>query len=324
MFQRALTLLMGAIILTLLVVAQRSTASQMNYEMGDDNAAAVSSEIDADTETKKSSNAFARVFAAPFKAVGKLFGRGNKNKVERMTEKDAAKFESAGLMRVSDSRSSALPAPNTKEATALEHLEQGRNLLENGHLNEAIKVLSLATSLDPKLTQAHSLLAVAYDRKGLHDRARASHQKALGVAHKDAQALNNSGYSLYLNGDYKGAVEYLKRAAKLAPKDQRISNNLGLAQSRLGKYDDAFKSFARAGGEFTGRMNTAAVLERGGMQVEAIKHYEAARRLQPSSPVVLQRLAQLYQRTGRPADAELARQALGNSESKAASTAKGN
>ncbi|MDQ3753948.1 MAG: tetratricopeptide repeat protein, partial [Acidobacteriota bacterium] len=145
---------------------------------------------------------------------------------------------------------------------------------------------------------------------GLRNRAKQSHERALSRARDDAQALNNSGYSLYISGDYKGAVKLLKRAAQLSPNDQRILNNLALAQCRLGKYDDAFKNFVRAGGEFTGRLNTAAILERGGQDAEAIKHYEAARLLQPTSTAVLRRLAELYQRTGKSEEAAAARRAL--------------
>ncbi len=261
---------------------------------------------------KKGGNRVGRFFTAPFRAVGRLFGRGKDDsvKLRRLTEKDVKKFESAGLVRVEDSRSPSAMMPDMKESTAREHLTQGRAFLESGQLNEAIRELSRSVSIDPKLNQAHSLLAVAYERKGLRERAKEAHERALNITRNDAQALNNSGYSLYLNGDYKGAVDRLKRAAKLAPRDERILNNLALAQCRIGKYTDAYKSFARAGGEFTGRLNTANMLERAGNDAAAIKHYEAARRLQPTSSAILQRLIDVYQRTGRGADAESTRAAL--------------
>jgi len=89
-------------------------------------------------------------------------------------------------------------------------------------------------------------------------------------------------------------------------------NNLALAQSRLGKYDDAYKTFARAGGELTGRLNVATMLERAGRDEEAIKQYEAALRLQPKSSLVLRRVTELYQRVGRISDAQASRLALTN------------
>src|SRR5215510_6131635 len=43
-------------------------------------------------------NKVAKILAAPFKAFGKLFG--HKDRLQRMTEKDAANFESVGVTRV--------------------------------------------------------------------------------------------------------------------------------------------------------------------------------------------------------------------------------
>src|SRR5919112_829672 len=45
---------------------------------------------------KKKGNRFGRFFKAPFKAVSRLFGGGDDNRVARMTEKDAERFESVG------------------------------------------------------------------------------------------------------------------------------------------------------------------------------------------------------------------------------------
>jgi tetratricopeptide (TPR) repeat protein len=261
-------------------------------------------------EKKGGGNRVVKVLTAPFRAFRRLFGGGRDDgKLQRLSEKDVEKFESTGLARVDDSRTPAEAKPNAS-GTAREHLAQGRALLATGRINDAIAALSLAASLDSRLSEAHSLLGVAYDRKGLHERARDAYDRAIRNDPEYAQTLNNLGFSLYQNGNYRAAVDKLKRAARLAPTDQRILNNLALAQIRLGKTDDAYKNFARAGGEVTGRLNTAAMLERLGRDTEAIKHYEAARRAQPTSATALRRLADLYRRTGRATEAETARSAL--------------
>jgi len=256
-------------------------------------------------------NKVVRVMTAPFRAIGRLFGRGggDNNRVQRLTEQDVARFESAGAERVTDARSPE-PARPSASGSARDHLATGRALLLTGRTNEAIAELSLAASLDPRLSEANNLLGVAYDRKGMGERAREAYEHAVHDAPEDAQTLNNLGFSLYQNGNYRAAVDRLKRAARLAPNDQRILNNLALAQCRLGKFDDAFKNFSRAGGELTGRLNTAAILERMGRDDEAIKYYEAALRLQPNSSVSLRRLADLYIRVGRYEDATSIRQQL--------------
>ena len=212
--------------------------------------------------------------------------------------KDAEKFASVGVSRVDDNRTPE-PMKLALANSAKEHLANGRSYLLNGQFNQAITELSTATSLDPKLTEAHNLLGVAYDKKGLADRAKESYERAVKVEPEDAQALNNLGFSLYQNGNYRAAVDRLKRAAKLAPTDDRILNNLGLALCRLGKFDEAYKNFARAAGPYTGNLNTARMLERFGRDDDAIKYYEAARQIEPQSTLALKRLAELYKRTGK-------------------------
>jgi Flp pilus assembly protein TadD len=261
-------------------------------------------------EGKKKGNKVARFFSAPFRAVGKLFRRDkDENKLERLTQKDVAKFETAGVTRVDDARSPEPEATNSS-ATAKEHLALGRALLQTGRLNEAISELSLAASLDSSLSEAHNLMGMAFDRKGMPDNARNAYERAVKLDKYDPHLLNNLGFSLYQNGNYRAAVDKLKKAAKLAPTDERILNNLALAQARLGKYEDAYRSFARAGGELTGRMNTATMLERAGLNEEAIEQYEEARKLQPNSSIVLRRLADLYQRAGRYDDARDVRRTM--------------
>ena len=61
---------------------------------------------DAQGPKKKGGGLFGKILKAPFKAVGKIFGRGGDDgRVARMTERDAERFESAEeVMR-------ALPVP---------------------------------------------------------------------------------------------------------------------------------------------------------------------------------------------------------------------
>jgi Flp pilus assembly protein TadD len=258
-------------------------------------------------EKKGGGNKVARILAAPFKAFGKLFG--HKDRIQRMSEKDADNFESVGVTRVDDNRYPAVKNLSSS-ASAKEHLEEGRALLLSGRLNQAITELSTAASLDPKLTEAHNLLGVAFDQKGLADRARDSYERAVKNEPEDAQTLNNLGFSLYQSGNYRAAVDRLKRAVKLAPMDDRILNNLGLALCRLGKFDEAYKNFARAAGPVNGNLNTARMLERFGREEDAIKYYEAARRVDPNCTFALRRLADLYDRIGKPAEAQAARSAM--------------
>jgi Flp pilus assembly protein TadD len=189
-------------------------------------------------------------------------------------------------------------------------LSQGRALLEHGYNAEAIRELSIAAVNGSNLVEANNLLGLAHDRLGNHAAARAYYERALSVAPNDARVINNLGYSLYLDDHYKDALSKLKTAARLAPESAEIYNNLGFVYARLDKYDDALKSFARAGGDFYARAQTGALLEAAGRDLEAIKHYEAARRIDPASADVLRRLISLYTRTGQRDKAEAAERSL--------------
>ena len=310
MSKRRIIAILIALVLTVAATAMWS-ASTIEREGDPDAIVLDDSGSDAGTSVevkKKGGNKVVKVLTAPFKAVGRLFGAGGNdaNKIERMTEKDAEKFESVGVTRVEDARTTKRV---TSASSAREHLDAGREFLLNGAYGEAVSELSMAISLDPKLTEAHNLLGVAYEKKGFGERARDSFEQAVKLE-EDAETLNNLGFALYQNGNYRAAVDRLKRAAKLAPTDERILNNLGLAYCRLGKIDEAYKAFTRAGGALTGNLNTAKMMERFGREDDAIRYYEAARQIEPNNSIALRRLADLYLRVGRTADSEAARTAL--------------
>ncbi|HET6980272.1 MAG TPA: tetratricopeptide repeat protein [Pyrinomonadaceae bacterium] len=309
MNKRRILAVLIALVLTIAATAMWS-ASTIQRE-GDPDAIVLEdsgSEAGVD-QPKKKGNKVVKVLSAPFKLFGRMFGGGDDtNKVSRMSEKDAERFESVGVTKIDDARHQSTKK-DTSSASAREHLEAGREYLMEERYGDAITELSLATSIDPKLTEAHNLLGVAYDKKGFNDRARESFERAVKMD-EDADTLNNLGFSLYQNGNYRAAVDRLKRAAKLAPTDERILNNLGLAYCRLGKIDEAYKAFSRATGPLNGNLNVAKMLERFGREDDAIRYYEAARTIDPNNTFALRRLADLYQRVGRASESDAARSAL--------------
>src|SRR5215813_11102702 len=246
MNKRRLIAILIALVVTFAATAMWS-ASTIQREGDPDAIVLEDSGAEVGVQPKKGGNKIVKVIAAPFKAFGRLFGHGNdENKVSRMTEKDAEKFATVGVTRIEDANNPKTERKENSASSAREHLDAGREFLLAGNYNDAISELSLAVALDSKLTEAHNLLGVAYDKKGFSDRAKDSFERAVKID-EDAETLNNLGFSLYQNGNYRAAVDRLKRAAKLAPTDERIQNNLGLALCRLGKFDEAYKSFARAG-----------------------------------------------------------------------------
>lgn len=269
---------------------------------------------------KQEGNGFLRALKAPFKALGRIFGgkKNEQNKIQRISENDAKRFESVPARVVTDARTTSKETPpdansTTVAATASEystHLAKGRDLLNAGDVNGAIGELSIALALESKSAEAMNFLGVAYEAKGLRQRALDSFKAAVEADKNSSDYLNNYGFLLYKNNDFEEATKYLKRAAKLSPNDPRIWNNLGLAQCQRGKFDDAFRSFAHVAGDFNAHLNVSAQLSAQGRAKEAIKHLEKAQMLQPESVDVLAKLLSLYEMTGRASDAEAARRSI--------------
>ncbi len=288
---------------------------------------------DAEDQAKKGDNTFVRVLKAPIKAIGRLFGVGKDDdgKPQRLSRKDVKKFESVGAAKVVDARTTGFetPAAGTTEnitpadaalAPAPANLERGRALLKSGNAADAITVLSTAVSSDPSLHEAYSLMGVAYEMKGLRDRAFESLEKAVKADKDNGEYLNNLGFLHFKNGDNDKAAKYLKRAVKVAPQVQRYWNNLGLVQAQRMKFDDAYDCFVRAGGEYEGHMNVANRSQAMGFDKIAIKHLEQARVLRPATAEILLRLAVLYKRSGNEELAAEANTALVAAKSQANAT----
>ena len=283
------SLIVFSLVIALVVAAAPRPATHSMLMTQAEIAALDAADANADADTVEDSaksdgggNAFVRVLKAPFKAIGRLFGGGKKkddNKFHRLTEKDVKQFKTLPNPRLINVENANKPAaaPTAVTGDAKSQLESGRSLLNQGQLNEAIAELSKAVARDEKIAEAHSLLGVAYQFKGMPDWARREFELALKLDKENSQIMNNYGYLLYLSGDYKEAIDQLSKASKLAPNDARIFNNLAMAQTQLGKWDDAYKNFVRAGGEVYGRLNIANRLQLAGRTDEAIKYFEAAR-----------------------------------------------
>ncbi len=235
--------------------------------------------------------------------------------------KAAPQTESARIVRPSEGQAVEQLPKAAKwipviDGISKDPLSQGRALLQHGYINEAVSELSIASTVGPDLVEANNLLGLAYDRLGMRNLALEAYERALSAAPDNAQVLNNLGYSLSLAGRHADALKRLKQAERRAPGSPQVLQNIALVQARMGKFDDAYKSLTRAFGEYEARIKTAALLEQANRIDEAIKHYTSALKMQPDSQTLLERLAELYERTGRTREAQEARRALGTPRNK--------
>ncbi|HEV2762805.1 MAG TPA: hypothetical protein VGV38_07420, partial [Pyrinomonadaceae bacterium] len=188
MRQRRFLSLLVAAILVVGAAAPRLAAGQTPGDATNAPAPVVAHAGDVAAPAEKDEgNGFVRALTAPFRALAKLFGGDKKNSPasakakKRNTRGNASKRKSAAardeqvaLARIKNApagepRARTMPAPPPLmwkpyiENVPMDHLSQGRALLEFGYFGEAVAELSLAASVGPDLVEANNLLGQAYD-----------------------------------------------------------------------------------------------------------------------------------------------------------------
>jgi len=93
---------------------------------------------------------------------------------------------------------------------------------------------------------AHYSLGVAYDKRGLHDKAIAEYEKAIAIDPVFEEAHNGLGISYYTMGMYDKAVVEYEKAIDINPKHDDAYYNLGLTYDRAGMYDRAVAEYEKA------------------------------------------------------------------------------
>ena len=91
--------------------------------------------------------------------------------------------------------------------------DTGRGLLAAGDITGAMAAFRQALVEAPQSVDTLNAIAVCYDRLGRYDVSRGYYDAALALAPGSVQVLNNLGYSLYLQGDLRGAIPMLQQAA---------------------------------------------------------------------------------------------------------------
>ena len=88
--------------------------------------------------------------------------------------------------------------------------------------------------------------AIAHHRRGELDAAQALYAELLRVDPRRADALNFMGMLLVQRGERERALELLKKASTIAPREPGVWNNLGNALLSLGRLPEAEKAFRRS------------------------------------------------------------------------------
>jgi tetratricopeptide (TPR) repeat protein len=172
-----------------------------------------------------------------------------------------------------------LPA---KEAARL-CLRAAQEFEASGKTAEAIRLYEKARTTDPSLSMpATRRLAGLYDKAGEFSKSTAEYETLIRDNPKDADLLNDFGYSHYCRGDWAAAEAALTQAVAADPNHKRAWVNLGLAQAQLAKWDDSFQSFCKAVRPADAHCNLGFILATRGNTEEAKAQYHLALAADPS------------------------------------------
>jgi Flp pilus assembly protein TadD len=151
--------------------------------------------------------------------------------------------------------------------------------LDENRFLEAEKSLRKVVAKDPKNAQAYFYLGATMDKAGKFDEAMEAMKKAIELDPSNPEPFNYVGYSYAEKGIRLQEAERLIRAAvRLEPENPFYKDSLAWALHQQGKTDKAIP-----------------------MQEEAIR---ALKKVRKDDAVMFEHLGDMYQKTGRDADAK--------------------
>lgn len=169
----------------------------------------------------------------------------------------------------------------------------GEELEKNGHYDKAIYQYELALKHQPRMPGVQKKLAACYAGQKQFEKLVTLYQKELAQNPKDADILNDLGYTYYEMDDFKNAEKYLRQAIALKPGMQRAHGNLGLALGRQKRWKESLEAFKKAGSPAVAQANLAAMYLIAGEHEHARSSCNIALGLDPSLKSAKELLAKL-------------------------------
>ncbi len=115
----------------------------------------------------------------------------------------------------------------------------GRELVTDGHFQEAISEFAKVLKLEPGNVLAHYDLGNTFLQLGLFDLAVKQYEAVLKLEPDAVLAHNNLGNLLLQRGQVDAAIGHFQRILEIQPRDANAHYNLGNAYQQKGRLDDA-------------------------------------------------------------------------------------
>jgi Flp pilus assembly protein TadD len=148
-------------------------------------------------------------------------------------------------------------AAGTADAAILERA--GLAALGLGLADKSLPLITRAIEAPGATWRAWNARGVIADMQADWSAADDAYEHAARLAPRQAEVLNNRGWSQLLRGEWGAAVLHLERAAKLDPRSTRIANNLELARAALAS-ELPRRRAGESDREWAERLNDAGVL----------------------------------------------------------------
>lgn len=172
-------------------------------------------------------------------------------------------------------------------------LATAEELEKNGHFEQACGQYELALQHEARQPAVSKKLAACYAKAGLYDKSITQYQKCIASTPKDAELLNDLGYTYYEKDDFASAEKYLRQAIALKPAMQRAHGNLGLALGRQSKWKESLDEFKKACSPGMAQANLAAMYLAAGQYDDARRSCNIALGLEPNLKTAKDLLAKL-------------------------------
>jgi len=123
---------------------------------------------------------------------------------------------------------------------------RGSSLMALGRFEEAVEELDRAIKLEPRQSMPHANRGMALHRLGRVEEAIRSLRRAVSISHDDPTTWLDIGAMLFQLGKTNKSLGAVDTSIKLMPNNARAHHARGLVLHRLGRGEEARKSFERA------------------------------------------------------------------------------
>ncbi|HEV8002815.1 MAG TPA: tetratricopeptide repeat protein [Planctomycetaceae bacterium] len=136
----------------------------------------------------------------------------------------------------------------------------------------------------PQEQQVSRFLAVLYDQQDNDARALTEYRKALELAPRDADLLNDFGYYFYRRHDSRQAEEQFRKVITRSIEHERAWVNLGLALGEQERFQESFEAFVKVLGPAAAHSNVGVILAAHQRKSEAEAAFKQALAIQNDLP----------------------------------------